>query len=119
MSRCFIAIFALHFFLSVSAFAFGEVAVVKATQGHTAAVSQAAPAGLQNTVPHDKGQAESSMIHALVDEVPDLPDSLPKTLAVQKPPVDGVPFIGYRQRAVLSLSLDGLLRPPQRAAFAA
>jgi hypothetical protein len=119
MSRCFIAIFALHFFLSVSAFAFGEVAVVQVAQGHTAAVSQPAAAGLQAAGLHDTGKAESSMGHALVDETPDLPDSLPKTLAVQKPPLDGVPFIGYRQRAVLSLSLDGLLRPPQQAALAA
>lgn len=119
MSRCFIAIFALHFFLSVSAFAFGEAAVVQVAQGHTTAVSQAAqtaPAELQSAVLHDKGQAESSMSHALVDE---MPDSLPRTLAVQKPPVGGVPLIGYRQRAVLSLSLDGLLRPPQQAASAA
>ncbi|PZO17941.1 MAG: hypothetical protein DCF26_08820 [Burkholderiales bacterium] len=119
MSRCFIAIFALHFFLSVSAFAFGEVAVVQVAQTHTAAVSQAAPAGLQTTALQDTGKAESSMSHALVDEVPDLPDSLPRTLAVQKPPVDGVPLIGYRQRAVLPPSLDGLLRPPQQAALAA
>jgi hypothetical protein len=65
------------------------------------------------------GAVDSSTSHALVDELPDLPDSLPRSRAVQKPPFDGAPFIGYRQRAAPPPSLDGLLRPPQLAAFAA
>lgn len=119
MFRCFIAIFALHFFLSVSAFAFGDVAVGQNAQGHTAAVSQAEPVGSPGTVSQDPVKAESSLSHALVDEVPELPDSLPRILAAQKTPVGNVACSGYRQRAVLPPSLDGLLRPPQQVAFAA
>ncbi|MDP2017357.1 hypothetical protein [Hydrogenophaga sp.] len=119
MVRCFIAIFALHFFLSVSAFAFGDAAVTQVVQAHAAAASQAAPAGPQATAQQDPGKAESSVSHALVDEVPDLPDSLPRIATAQRPPVDGGPSIGYRQRTALAPSLDGLLRPPQQAAFTA
>lgn len=115
MRRCFIAIFALHFLLSVSAFAFGDRAQ-DAVSGVSAAtllpVAQASDAPAS-------GAVDASTHHALVDELPDLPDSLPRTRAVQKPPVDGAPFIGYRHRAAPPPSLDGLLRPPQPAALAA
>lgn len=115
MRRCLIAIFALHFFLSVSAFAFGDWAHERVV-GSADAVSSAM---LQATEAPAPGAADASASHALVDELPDLPDSLPRTRAVQKPPVDGGPFVGYRQHAAPPPSLEGLLRPPQRAALAA
>ena len=115
MRRCLIAIFALHFFLSVSAFAFGGAQSASATQAHAVSVLQSAPAGLEDTAQQGKALAESAVNHALVDQVPDLPDSLPRIVMAQRPPVDVGPTIGYRQRAVLPPSLDGLLRPPQQA----
>jgi hypothetical protein len=115
MRRCLIAIFALHFFLSVSAFALGDWAYEVAPGGSPVALSQA----VQAPEAPASGATDASASHALVDELPDLPDSLPRSRAVQKPPVDGGPFIGYRQRAAPPPSLDGLLRPPQPAAFAA
>lgn len=115
MRRSLIAIFALHFFLSVSAFAFGDMQGAQFAQAHAAALS-AASAAPDAQPGLDKGKADSSTRHALVDEVPDLPDSLPRVAAAQRPPRDGGPTIGYRQRAVLPPALDGLLRPPRQAA---
>lgn len=115
MRRCLIAIFALHFFLSVSAFAFGDGPSKVATGVAAAAQSTAE----QTSEAPGLGLADASANHALVDELPDLPDSLPRSRVVQKPPVDGGPFIGYRQRAAPPPSLEGLLRPPQLAALAA
>ncbi len=119
MVRCFIALFALHFFLSVSAFAFGDVVGNPLAQAHPAALSQASPAGTQAQALQDLGTTESPANHALVDQLPDLPDSLPRPTTVLRPPVDGGLTIGYRQRAGLPPSLDGLLRPPQQATSAA
>ena len=76
-------------------------------------------AGLDATSGIDTGKAGSSASHALVDDLPDLPDSLPRALVAQRPPLDGGLSIGYRQRAALPPSLDGLLRPPQKAALTA
>jgi len=118
MRRCLIAIFALHFFLSVSAFAFGDLQgspVEKAHIGAALVVSTGADAASGI----DTDLAESSASHALVDELPDLPDSLPRSLAAQRPPLDRSLSIGYRQRAAFPPSLDGLLRPPQKAALTA
>jgi len=117
MSRRFIALFALHFFLSVSAFAFETVTHGPATTSHTAATSQAAPA--EAAAQHGEAAAESAVNHALVDEVPDLPDSLPRNLLAQRSPADSGRNIGHRQLAALPPSLDGLLRPPQQAAHQA
>jgi hypothetical protein len=118
MRRCLIAIFALHFFLSVSVFAFGDVQGSPLAQAHigaTAVVSTGAdaPSGI------DTGKAGSSAGHALVDELPDLPDSLPRGRVAQRPPLEGGVSIGYRQRTALPPSLDGLLRPPQKSALTA
>lgn len=119
MRRCLIAIFALHFFLSVSAFAFGDMPRAPGAPAHAATASQAATPAERSAALQEPGQDESSVNHALVDELPDLPDSLPRPTAVQRPPVDAARIIGYRQRAVLPPSLDGLLRPPQQATSAA
>jgi hypothetical protein len=118
MRRCFIAIFALHFFLSVSVFAFGDLEGSPLVQAHIGAAAGVST-GPDATSGIDKGKAESPASHALVDELPDLPDSLPRSLAAQRPPLDGGLCIGYRQRAALPPSLDGLLRPPQKAALTA
>ncbi|MDO8889810.1 MAG: hypothetical protein U1E02_04650 [Hydrogenophaga sp.] len=118
MRRCLIAIFALHFFLSVSVFAFGDLHGSPSSLAHigpTAVVS----AGPDATPGIDTGKAGSSASHALVDDLPDLPDSLPRVFVAQRPPLDGGLSIGYRQRAALPPSLDGLLRPPQKAALTA
>ena len=114
-----IAIFALHFFLSVSAFAFGGAYTAQATQMPAVSASQASPTGFEAAAQQGKALAEAAVNHALVDLAPDLPDSLPRTVLAQRPPVDGGPTIGYRQRAVLPPSLDGLLRPPQQASHPA
>ncbi|MFN7122644.1 MAG: hypothetical protein ACK4NM_11485 [Hydrogenophaga sp.] len=115
MPRRLIALFALHFFLSVSAFAFGGAHPGLATPAHTAAVSQTAPTGIEDAAQHGTALVESAVNHALVDELPDLPDSLPRTVLAQRSPADGGRTIGYRQHAALPLPLDGLLRPPQQA----
>jgi hypothetical protein len=119
MSRSFIAIFALHFFLSVSAFAFGDVVPAPVVKAHAALAMQAPQAGADTDAMSDLGKIESTLSHALADEVPDLPDSLPRALQAQKPPVDGGPTIVFRQRSALAPALDGLLRPPQQATFTA
>ena len=118
MRRCLIAIFALHFFLSVSVFAFGDLQGSPPAQAHTGA-SAVVSAGADATSGIDTGKAGSSASHALVDELPDLPDSLPRAFVAQRPPLDGGLSIGYQQRAALPPSLDGLLRPPQKAALTA
>lgn len=115
MRRCFIAIFALHFFLSVSAFAFGDLQGAQLVQAHAAGVAQTEMTTAQTGANQDPGTSASSASHALVDEVPDLPDSLPRIFAAQRPPVDGGSTIAFRQRAAVTPSLDGLLRPPQQA----
>jgi len=117
MYRRLIALFALHFFLSVSAFAFGTVHQGPVTPPHNAATSQAVPA--EAAPQHGEVVAESAMNHALVDEVPDLPDSLPRNLLAQRSPADSGRNIGHRQLAAMPPSLDGLLRPPQQAAHQA
>ncbi|WP_300649551.1 hypothetical protein [Hydrogenophaga sp.] len=118
MRRCLIAIFALHFFLSVSAFALGGAHSAAALQAPVLSALQSAP-GDAESAPQGKALGEAAVNHALVDQVPDLPDSLPKTVLVQRPPVDGGSSIGYRQRAAVPPSLDGLLRPPQQASHPA
>lgn len=121
MRRCLIAIFALHFFLSVSVFAFGDLYGSPPALAHIGAAAVVS-AGPDATPGIDTGKAGSSASHALVDDLPDLPDlpdSLPRVFVAQRPPLDGGLSIGYRQRAALPPSLDGLLRPPQKAALTA
>lgn len=113
MYRRLIALFALHFFLSVSAFAFGTVHQGPVTPTHNAATSEAVPADA--AAQQGEAVAEPAVNHALVDEVPDLPDSLPRNFLAQRSPADSGRSIGYRQLAAMPLSLDGLLRPPQQA----
>jgi hypothetical protein len=112
MSRRLIALFALHFFLSVSAFAFGTAHHGLATPPQAVAVSQSAPA--EAPAQQSTAFAEATVNHALVDEVPDLPDSLPRNVLAQRSPADSGRTIGYRQHAAFPLPLDGLLRPPQQ-----
>ncbi|MDM7941639.1 MAG: hypothetical protein QUV35_03325 [Hydrogenophaga sp.] len=119
MRRCLIAIFALHFFLSVSAFAFGSLHGAPAGQARAGAVLHAEAAVVVSVVSEDQVGADTAAPHALVDELPELPDSLPRIASAQRPPVETGPTIGYRQRAALPPSLDGLLRPPQQAFSAA
>ena len=119
MCRRFITIFALHFFLSVSAFAFGSMHNAAAPQAQAVSSVQAAIGGPEAGALQAKALAESVLNHVLADTVPDLPDSLPRILLAQRPPVDSAPSIGYRPRAVLPPSLDGLLRPPQQAPLSA
>lgn len=115
MRRCLIAIFALHFVLSVSAFAFGSMHGAQVEQAGAAAVLPAEAAMAASVLLADQGGADASVQHALVDELPELPDSLPRIASAQRAPVDAGPAIAYRQRAAFPPSLDGLLRPPQQA----
>lgn len=112
MHRFFIAIFSLHFFFSVCAFSFGYVGGTAFDQAHASSVQQVdAPEGV--------GGDEASANHALNDDLPDLPDSLPRAVFTPQPPVFRADSIVYRQIAVLHVSLDGLLRPPRQAALTA
>ncbi len=107
MRRWFIAIFALHFFLSLGTLTLGELADVAPAQPDALAWSDdPAPAGKSSL---DFGGAQ----HGLTDELPDLPDSLPRAPLASKPPLEGGPAIGYRPWPEVAPMLAGLLRPPQ------
>ena len=115
MSSRFIAIFALHFFLSVSAFAFGGAHIAAVAQTHALSPVHQAASGPEAAVQKGEALADSAVNPVVVGEAADLPDSLPRTVMTERPPIEGGLSIGYRQRAVLPPSLDGLLRPPRHA----
>ncbi|MFN3494056.1 MAG: hypothetical protein ACK40L_06080 [Hydrogenophaga sp.] len=85
MHRWFIAIFALHFLVSVSAFSLGSTApsapaVVVLGALPAAASAAESPSGRTATALPQEGAP-----HTLLDELPDLPDSLPRSLATARP----------------------------------
>lgn len=108
MHRWLIAIFALHFFLSVSAFSLGDavspapvvVAGTMVEPGSTASADTASP---------------MRSAHGLMDEIPDLPDTLPRSVAVHRQPVEPGRTIAYLEVRRPVVSPDTLLRPPQHA----
>jgi hypothetical protein len=108
MHRWLIAIFALHFFLGVSAFSLGA-AVLPAPAMVAATALQEAPA------PTDDAAAPLVSPHGLMDELPDLPDTLPRTVAVHRQPVEPGRAIAYLEVRRPAVSPDLPLRPPQPA----
>jgi len=113
MHRWLVAIFALHFFLNVSAFSWAH-APSQAMQSATwteaaepASVSlegHSAPGGLPS---------QSSGNHGLMDELPDLPDTMTRQGLVLKQPVEpGCTVARVALRKALR-SPDTPLRPPQ------
>lgn len=108
MRRWLIAVFALHFFLSVGAFAFGH--------GHPAAPSQlSAVQGLvEAATPADSPkQASPAQDHGLTDTQPDLPECLDVLMAaatrgesLRTPPPPSA-------KDLTPPTLDGPQRPPR------
>jgi len=76
MRRWLIAVFALHFFLSVGAFAFGQIPGAPAPQGLVAEAVSAA-----QTAPDDTLKPAAGADHGLTDTQADLPECLDATIA--------------------------------------
>lgn len=85
MHRWFIAIFALHFIMSVNAFSLEPV-----EPSAPALVALAPPPATESTAGPTGGKAATALPepgapHTLLDELPDLPDSLARTVATARP----------------------------------
>jgi ABC-type transporter MlaC component len=77
MHRWLVAVFALHFFLSVGAFAFGQVTGVAPSQAHAAVQGVVADASTTlKTAPDPTPASAYSTDHALTDTQADLPECL-------------------------------------------
>lgn len=112
MHRWLIAIFALHFVLNVSAFSLGEVP--RATeQARWIAASSSAPAAESCGDARTSTSASLQFTHGLMDDLPDLPDTLPRLVSVLRQPVEPGRAIQYLAVHRVPPSLDTPLRPPR------
>lgn len=110
MSRRLIALFALHFFLSVGFFAFGHTQVGVAAplpNGESVTLAHLADVG------HEGDLLGSAPDHGLTDSQPDLPEQMQLVLwalATGHPlPTPSAPLL----RPHAPPALDGLRRPPR------
>lgn len=112
MRRWLVAVFALHFFLSVGAFAFGQLPGAPASQAPVQGLVAEAVSAAQ-TAPDDTLKPTPGTDHGLTDTQADLPECLDATIAASSrgehlrtpsPPLaqDLTPPV-----------LDGLQRPPR------
>ena len=85
MRRWLIAVFALHFFVNVGAFAFGHTSLHMPIQG--AGIHSDAAAGLGTPHPHSVDQANTMPEHGLTDAQPDLPDIIKPVVVVVNVPM--------------------------------
>lgn len=113
MHRWLIAIFALHFVLNVSAFSLGEASLRTLDQATWITASASAPVAetCGGTLAAASDQLPST--HGLLDDLPDLPDTLALSVSVLKQPVE--PGHATRYLAVHHAlpALDAPLRPPK------
>lgn len=110
MRRWLIATFALHFFLSIGLFAFGQIDVdIPAEHTSHAAAVHLDPAAAA----HDGDLLGDAPDHGLTDAQPELPEQMQLDVVVLAPvqhlSTPTAPLI----RAISPLALDGLRRPPR------
>ena len=113
MHRWLIAIFALHFVLNVSAFSLGEASMRTTDQSTWNAASASAPAAETCRVSRAATSDQTPSTHGLLDELPDLPDTLTRSVSVLRQPVEPGHNIRYLAVHHALPSLDALLRPPR------
>lgn len=112
MHRWLIAIFALHFLLNVSAFSLGESShrtTILALNNATTVPTPAADCSDVRT----ETPAQVPLKHGLMDELPDLPDTLSLSVSVLKQPVEPGRAIRFMSAHGAPPLLDTPLRPPQ------
>jgi hypothetical protein len=115
MHRWPLAIFALHFVLSVSAFAFGETAGSLLPRIATAQVSASVHTP-SDTISDSTVSVTSSALsdqHGLMDDLPDLPDTLTRIALPARQVIGPTHAIGYLAACLVPCSPDALLRPPR------
>ena len=111
MYRWFIALFALHFALSVGVLASGHAGERDMAVPHSALFESAQTPGQPH--PHGAGLNALTLDHALSDTQPDLPDQLqppphPAVLTQVAIPVAAPAWLPHATPV-----LDGLRRPPR------
>lgn len=110
MFRRLIAIFALHFFVSVGFFAFGHTQVGVATSLSTGEALTSADLA---EVGHEGDLLGSAPDHGLTDSQPELPEQMQLTVLALMPgrplPAPAAPLL----RAHTHPALDGPRRPPR------
>lgn len=115
MHRWFIAIFALHFVVSVSAFSLGSAAPsapsAAALSAHLAN-DTATPAGANKTA---TALPEQGSPHTLLDELPDLPDSLARTAPAHRPVFNPASERPWKAELPPARVPEAPLRPPRNA----
>jgi len=111
MRRWFIAVFAVHFFLSVGAFAFGHTDIqMSVSEGNNNLVEVLDDAHHPG---QDKDLLGEAPDHGLTDSQPDLPDII-KPVAVSLGTAPAQPFPpDLRWVQPVSPTLEGLQRPPR------
>ena len=112
MHRWFIAIFALHFLVSVSAFSLGSAAPSATTAAALSAPLTADTAefsGAATALP------EQGSPHTLLDELPDLPDSLARSAPSHRPTFSPASEWPWKAELPPARLPDTLLRPPRSA----
>lgn len=111
MRRWFIAVFSLHFFISVGAFAFGKIDIHAPGNGQNQAVF-----ALVGDI-HDPTQEDDLLgaapDHGLTDSQPELPEfippvSIPVAVGLPQPAPEDVRRVPPR-----APTLEGLQRPPR------
>ena len=111
MRRWFVAVFALHFFLSVGAFAFGHTDM--RVSGNEGANNLVELMNGGHSPAQDKDLLGSAPDHGLTDSQPDLPDII-KPVAVSLVCASAQPFPPDLQWVQhVSPTLEGLQRPPR------
>ena len=115
MHRWFIAIFALHFVVSVSAFSLCSAAPsapsAAALSAHLAN-DTATPAGANKTA---TALPEQGSPHTLLDELPDLPDSLARTAPAHRPVFSPAGERPWKAELPPARVPEAPLRPPRNA----
>jgi hypothetical protein len=113
MHRWLIAIFALHFVLNVSAFSLGGAAPRDTELATANAASSPPPAVKSYGEAHAAKPAPLPFAHGLMDELPDLPDTLSLLVPAFKQPVEPGRATRFRVVRRGPPMLDTPLRPPQ------
>jgi hypothetical protein len=113
MHRWLIALFALHFILNVSAFSLGETALRTTAQAVWTTASPDAPAVESCDGAPAVALDHMPCAHGLLDDLPDLPDTLPRSASVLRQPVEPGRAIRYLAVHHALPALDTPLRPPK------
>lgn len=117
MRRWLVAVFALHFLVSVGAFAFGSHAHPAAAQAPAAQAllaEAASPASVSGQADAGLGKsANAAADHGLIDDQPDLPECLDVPIrAAAHGPIGRTPPPPLAKDLTPPV-LDGLQRPPR------